>query len=147
MPYTPSDNFIGPIVNEIATIIENNITGIDRIYQTIPDGPPEDNSVLIPLTQFEVLDETSGKAGARLTFGIRHMIRRKDMGEALTACYSYIMPYFLTFSAWSNQSLNGKARLLTIEKGGVTQFIEAGQVFLALIINLQVFTEFNIPTT
>lgn len=145
--YTPSDILVGPIVQQIATIIENQIAGVDRVYVNIPDGPPEDNSVIIPLTNFEILDETNGRLSVRLTFGMRHLIRRKSMDEAITNCYSYIMPYFQCFSAWVNQDLGGLARLMTIKNGGVTQFIEAGQVFLALIINLQVLTEFNIPVS
>lgn len=145
--FTPSDSLIGPIVSQIAQIIETQIAGVDRVYPNIPDGPPEDNSVIIPLSNFEILDETNGRLSVRLTFGVRHLIRRKEMGESVTACYSYLMPYFQCFSAWKNQDLGGTARLMTVKNGGITQFIESGQVYLALIINLQVLTEFTIPVS
>jgi len=34
-----------------------------------------------------------------------------------------------------------------MKNGGVSQLVESGQVYVCLIINLQVLTEINIPTS
>jgi len=41
----------------------------------------------------------------------------------------------------------GKARLITMKNGGVSQLVESGQVYVSLVINLQVLAEINIPTS
>lgn len=144
--YAPQDPMIGPIIHAIANIIRNQIPSVGYVYEQAPDGPPEDNTALIPLTQYKIMDDTNGKLAVKLTFGIRHFIRRGPYPDNILTAYSYFMPYMQAFAAWNNQTLNGLVRSISPSNGGVAQFVEAGQVFVVLVINLEVLTEFNIPT-
>lgn len=147
MTYTPTDDLIGPIAAAIGNIISAQITSIDRIYTYIPDGPPETNAVAIPLSHFEILDDTNGKLFCRLTYNIRYVTRRKSSDEATVDCYKMFTSLMKVFASWPNQSLGGLSKSMTVKNGGVTQMIASGQVFMSLITNLQVLTEFNIPTS
>ncbi|GHO55525.1 hypothetical protein [Ktedonobacter robiniae] len=145
--YQPQDPVISPVVAAIANIVQTQIAGVTVVYQQPPDGPPEDGSVVIPLSTYKILGDSNGKMYTKLTFGIRHFIRRGNFQENVLAAYSYWYPYMQAFSAWGNQDLGGLAQNITVSNGGVTQFVQAAQVFTALIVNLDVILEFNIPTS
>ncbi|GHO44517.1 hypothetical protein [Ktedonospora formicarum] len=145
--YSPQDTLIGPIVDELADIIENQIEGVSRVYRLVPDNNPENNSAVIPLTKYDVISDTNGKLYLKMLFGIRHLVRRSRFEDNIQDCYMYLAPYLLAFSAWDNQTLNGKSMSVEVTQGGVTQYVESGQVYTALVVNVAVLTEFNIPTS
>jgi hypothetical protein len=143
--FQPDSSLVAPIIHQLALIIQNQIAGVTLVYEDVPDGAPEDGSAVIPLSKFDVIDDTNGALYLKLTFGIRHMIRRSDFAENLATAYSYLPAYLQAFSSWENQSLNGLAESVNPTSGGVTQFIETGQAFVALLINVTVYTRYNIP--
>ncbi len=145
-PYSPNDSMIGPVVAAIANLIATQVQGVSVVYQKVPDSAPEDGSVLIPLTGFRIVEDTNGKLKVRLGFGIRHFIVRGELPDNIQTAYSYLVPYLQVFSSWANQTLGGLAREMTPSAGGVTQFVENGQAFVALILNLDVIVDLNIPT-
>lgn len=144
--YTPSDSLVGPIVHQISLIADSQIQGVTTVYEKPIDGPPEDGSVMIPLSSYKILDDTNGKLYVKMTFSLHYYVLRASYAENVATAYTYIVPFLLAYSAWPNQSLGGLAQEMTITTGGVTQYIEAGQVYVALITNIEVLTEFNIPT-
>jgi hypothetical protein len=151
MSYPPSDSVIGPITAQIANIIQTQIAGTVRVYTTPPDGPPEDGSAVVAPPNFKVVEDTNGKLCLKLSFPIRHVIRRKKFGDSLALAQQYIIPYLMAFSAWRNQSLyNGTtnlAREVNPNSGGIIQFVESGQVYVAVLINVDVLVDLNIDTS
>lgn len=146
-PFTPADNYVGPIVHALATNITTQIPSIAKVYEQLPDTSPIDNSVLIPLTSADIKEETNGKMRVTLNFGIRHVFKRKSMSSNVTYAYTYVQPWLLLLSAWPNLTLGGLAREVTTTKMRVTQVTESGQVMVALVTEIMVLTEFNIPLT
>ncbi len=144
--YQPNDSIISPVVAAIATIIQTQVAGVSYVYQQPPDGPPENGTVVIPLSAYKILDDTNGRLKIKLTFGVKHFVVRGSYPENVLGAYAYFVPYAQAFAQWSNQSLGGLCQSLTLTNGGVTQYVQAGQVFVCLVVNLDVFLEFTIPT-
>jgi hypothetical protein len=145
--YSPDSTLIEQIITALANIARNQISGISYVYEQPPDGPPDDMSVLIPLNSYKILDDTNGKLYISMIFGIRLMIRRGVFSENIMTAYSYVRPFLQAYAAWGNQTLGGLSTSVCPKSGGVTQMIEAGQPFAALITNVEVLTEYNIPTS
>lgn len=146
-PYAPSDNVIGPIIYEIAQIIRVGIPSIEYVHERVPDRAPADNHVLLPILKIHKLDDTNGKLKIRITIGARHVFRRTELDAGLTKMYTYIMPWLYLLSAWPSQTLNGRAIDIDISDVFPTRVMESGQAFIALAVNFDVLTEFNIPLT
>lgn len=144
-PYSPNDSLVGPIIHELAVIIQTGIPSIQTVYEDMPDRAPIDNSVVLPLTDAEPKDETNGKMVVKLVIGGKHLFRRKEMSANIQQAYSYLFPWLQLLSAWPNQDLGGLARSITTTKVRVTQAGEAGTPFLALAVDFTVLTEFNVP--
>lgn len=141
--YPPEDTLIGPIVDQLHAIIHDQI-GVSRIYDTDPDGPVEQGSAIIPAPLFEILSDTNAKLYLKLKFQIRHVARRGPLKQTLQYLYTYVMPYLQALAAWPNNELNDEAIQVNIIKGGIGQLPIAGQAHLALYLNIEVLTEFNI---
>jgi len=150
MNYPPSDDLITPIATQLAAILTEQI-GVSRVYTEAPDGPPENNSAVIPPPSFKVIDDTNGKLRLKLSFPIKHMIRRAKMSDSLTTAQQYYLPYLQAFSAWRNQGLydgtKNLAREVTPTSGGLVQIVESGQVYIAFTVNVDVTTDLNIDVT
>ena len=146
-PYAPDSSFIDAIVAALATEIQTQIPSINTVYQQYPDRAPGDNTVVLPLTKYKVMDDTNGKLKVKLTFGGKHLFRRREMGINISQAYGYLLPWLMVISSWTNQSLGGLAISTSVTEGGVAQVAEAGQSMVALIINFDVLTEFNIPVS
>lgn len=147
-PFAPSDSLIGPIVTAIANNIRTQIPSIQYVYEKLPDRSPQDNSVIIPLLKAKVREaETEGKVGILFTFGLRHLFRRKEMPDNIAAAYIYIMPWMQMLTAWPNQQLGGLARVTNVTDISIMQVAESGQPMVALAINIDVLTEFNVITS
>lgn len=150
MNYPPSDDLISPIATQLAAILTEQI-GVSRVYTEAPDGPPENNSAVIPPPSFKVIDDTNGKLRLKLSFPIRHMIRRAKMSDSLIAAQQYYLPYLQAFSAWKNQHLydgtQNRAREISPTAGGLVQIVESGQVYIAFTCNVDVVVDLNIDTS
>lgn len=148
--YPPSDTLIAPIATQLATILTTQI-GVARVYTEAPDGPPENNSAVIPPPSFKVLDDTNGKLRLKLSFPIRHLIRRAKLSDSLVAAQHYYLPYLQAFSAWRNQQLYDGTKPLAREvsptAGGLVQLVEAGQVYIALTCTVDVIVDLPIDTS
>lgn len=142
-PFTPSDTLVGPIVHQLATYINTEITGINKVYEQDPDGSPLDNTVTIPLVKFEVKECTFGKMEVTLKFSVIHWFRRGVLGTGITKCYSFLMPYLQVLTAWSQNDINNLARQITVTDGGVTQISYSSEPHVGLVINIDVCTEYN----
>jgi hypothetical protein len=148
MSYAPNDSLIGPIVSAIAANIRAQIPSINYVYEKLPDRSPQDNSVIIPLIRGKVKEaETEGKVSVLLTFGIRHLFRRKEFPDNVAQAQSYLMPWLLMLTAWPNQQLGGLARLTNVTDLTIVQVAESGQPMVALAVNVDILTEFNVVTS
>jgi hypothetical protein len=146
MQFAANDSLLSPIIEQLAEIIEQQITPApQKVYRKEPDGSTIHNSVTLPLNQFKVRDDTNGKLELHMIFSISHWFRRGTYGTGIESCYLYLMPYLQAFSAWPNQELQNQARIVAVSSGGVTQKVYAGEPHVALIVNVEVVTEFNIP--
>jgi hypothetical protein len=146
-PFVPNDSLVGPISSEIATLIQAQIPSIDYIYQRLPDRPPGDNSVTLFMVRGKVLGDTNGKVKIRLTFRMNHLFRRVNISDSFARAYTYVMPWLDFLSAWPNQNLNGLAIEVDATDVGITQVPQSGQPAVALVVDFNVLTEFNIPLT
>ena len=146
--YQPSDAWIGPIITSFYTMISSQVGGLSRIYTVEPDGDLEDNSALIPEPTWEVKGDTNAKLYLVIHFGIRHIVSRSpDVEDSFPAARAYLYPYLMTLSTWANQSMSGNAIQMTIKKGGLGQWEHSGIIYTALLLQVDVLTEFNIPLT
>lgn len=146
-PYVPDGTLITDIIHQIAITIQAQIPSISHVYEEYPDRAPNDNTVILPLTKFKVLDDSNGKLKVVFVITAKHLFRRKQMSDNITQAYSYVNPWLLCISAWPNQDLGGNAIQLTIKEGGVQQMAEAGQAMVGLVVSFEVLAEFNIPLT
>lgn len=139
------DNTILNIKNALANIAATQISGVTRTYAEEPDGPPEDGSVVVGSPQFRIEDNTSGKIKVRFKFPVSFLTTRRGQGEDLVLVESYFGPFLLAFNSWANQNLDTDAYQTETDSGGVAQVIYAQQTMRALVVNVSVVTEFNIP--
>lgn len=146
-PFSPNDSLVGPIVHQLATDIQTQIPSISYVYEKLPERTPGDNSVVIPLAKLKVVSDTNGKLKVRLYFAIQHLFLRSNIADNLARAYTYIQPWLYVLSAWGNQNLGGLAMEVDVSEVQVKQMSMAGQPLLALLMSVEVLTEFNIPLT
>jgi hypothetical protein len=140
---TPMDDIIGPIVEALAEEI-SSIVGIGRLYTELPDGPPENNSVLFPLTGAKLEGDTNGKVYVRLTFSIRYVVRRGKFIDSIKQCYFMFSAFAKVLSSIPNQTLGGDSIMVTPKNFSINQTYDAAQAFVMLVMNVEVLTEFNL---
>lgn len=148
--FTPSDSVITPIVSALSSNIQAQLTNPATFYLYPPDGPPDDNSYVFALDKFQVKADgesggTNGVLGLFLSFKFYHFFRKSTFGDNLTSVYNLYLPYLSIFSAWYNQSLGGLARAVTPKGGKVMQVPFGDEPHVALVLDLEVETEFNVP--
>jgi hypothetical protein len=131
-------------VHQLAEIIATQIPSIGHVYEKLPDRAPVDNEVLLPMTKAKIIDDTNGKLKVRFSITAQHLFRRTEMDSALTRAYTYVMPWLLMLSAWTNQTLGGLSIAIYMSDLGLSQVVQSGQVYVALICTFDVLTEFNI---
>lgn len=152
-PITPADDIIGTVTHQLALQLAANVVGIGRMYEEPPDGPPENGSVIFPLTRFHYSTETDGRLQVKLTFGIKYLIRRGRFNDNLVTAYQFFSALTRVLSSWPLQNLQDPNTLQTYAisvtpvDGGITQFVYAGQQYVAVNINTDVTTEFPILTS
>lgn len=148
MPLTPTDDIIGPTATTLAGYLQTQITGLGRVYTTVPDGPVEDNSVLMPVVSYKLECDTIGKIYVRITWGIRYVVRRTSVFSSdMLRLYAMFSAFCKVLSSWDNQFANGLQITVTPTHGGFTQLTESGTAYVAFILNTDTLTEFNILTT
>lgn len=146
-PYTPDDSLIGPIIHQIALNIQTQIPSIEYVWEEVPDRAPSNNQVLLPVLKVKILGDTNGKLKLLISVGARHVFRRRELDAGISQAYTYIMPWLRMLSAWENDTLGGLSMKVTPTDLVVTRLIEGGQAFIALAVNFDVLTEFNIDLT
>lgn len=146
MSFSP-DTTLTDIKAAIGAVATSQITGIARVYVSNPDGPPENNSVVVGTPTFEVQDDTVGKLKVNLTFPCAYVTRRKDGREDVLIAESYFLPIILAYSSWANQELTTNSYITRVEKGGIGQATYSSQVFRCLLFVVHVVAEFNIPVS
>lgn len=146
-PLTPADDIVGPIVSALSNVLTTQISGLGRMYTKAPDGPPENNSVIFPLTKVKFEEDTNGKFYVRLTFRITYIQRRSKYPDNIQALYTMFSSMSRILSSWPNQTLGGASISVCPKDAGFTQWAEAGTSFVALFINTEVLTEYNILTS
>lgn len=146
-PFVPADDFIGPIVTALSNDVVAQIPAVGPIYPYLPDRPPGDNTVIIPLLRAKIESDTNGKLKVRLHFAMRHLFRRAEMSDTIKRAYTFVRPWLLLLSAWANQNLNGLAIQVDVSDLTIIQVSQSAQPMIALAINFEVLTEFNIVLT
>lgn len=144
-PFSPQDNFIGPIIQALSNDVAAQIPAVGPIYPRLPDRAPVDNSVIIPLLRAKIISDTNGKLKVRLFFAMRHLFRRTKFDDDVLRAYTFVQPWLLLLAAWANQNLNGLAIQVDVSDLTVVQVSQSAQPMIALAINFEVLTEFNIP--
>lgn len=143
---TPDDTIVGPIVDGLI-VVGKQIDGIGRFYKEPPEGSPEDNSVVFPLTKFSVEGDTNGRMFLKLTFEISHLFRRARLNETYSRIIPFVPAWLDRLSAWPNQTLGGAAEEVSVESGRIDSLTWGSQQFLALTLTVTVLTEFAISTS
>lgn len=146
-PFPPNDDVLGPILHQLAMYIAAQIPSIATVFEKVPDRPTQDNTVILPITRAKVVDETNGKVKVLFMIGAKHIFRRREFDSAVTQAYTYITPWLKLLASWNNQTLGGLAIQTSPKDLQVMQFSSAGQPYIALAIDFEVLTEFNIPLT
>lgn len=147
---TPTDDLIGPIVHQLALILNQQISTNPRIYEEYPDGPPETNSIQLPVDGFKVEGDTNGKEYLRISFNLIYVVRRTNFKENLLACYKMFSAIVRVLSSHANQQLQDSNTLIqyaisvTPKNGTFVQFTSAGTPFVGLILRTEVLTEYNV---
>lgn len=140
----PTDSLIAPVTSALITLAQQ-IQGIGNTYHQVPDGPPEDNSVLFPFKRMEVnADATNGKLVLTLHYEIIHVFRRARLQDALAALYPYLVPWLTVLTAWSNQTLGGIAQNLDLGEMQVAYYPHANQPALGITSSVAVRVVYNV---
>ncbi len=146
-PFSPGDVIVGPIAEAISCLITTQIPSITHVYPTLVDRPPGDNAVVLRFTRGKVRDETNGKVKVLLTYTMQHIFRRTEVSDALSRSYTYIIPWLQFLAAWPNQQLGGLAIEMSATDLATTPITVSGQPVVALLVDFNVLTEFNISIT
>lgn len=146
MPVAQSDTMITPIVNQLIVVAEQ-ITCMGRTYAAVPEGAPEDNSVMFPCKHIDVISATNGRLELHLTFDIIHCFRRTRLQEALTRCYAAMPAWLTVLGSYANVRLGGQATLIDLTSMDIKEVVHGGQSMLAVVSTVIVRKEFAIPTS
>lgn len=146
-PFSPNDNLVGPIADEIATLITAQIPTIEYVYTTLPDRPPGDNYVMITFVRGKLLHDYSGIEQWELSYTAMHVFRRRGMQSSLSAAQQYVTPWMNLLAAWPNQKLGGLSEMVNPNQLTILQRVESGQPMVVLAVNFAVITNIAIPLT
>ena|SRR5260221_1268679 len=151
LSFPPDSAIIQPIVHQLATALSSQIPGLGFVYEQPPDKAVENKAVLIVLRKFKIEGDTNAKLYVRLTFGIYVLFRPTKLGDDIAQAYTYLNPVLQVLAAWPNQTLTdsfGTDHAIEVcpTDGGVTRWPQAATGHLALVVNCDVLTEFNIAT-
>lgn len=138
------DIFIGPIITQLIAIT-NQIAGISRTYAAVPDGAPDDNSVMYACRHIEVESITNGRIELTLDFDIIHCFRRVRLQEALPQAYAAMPAWATVLSTPANVRMGGAASLEDLTGIDIQVVKHGGQTMLGVISHIKVKRQFNIP--
>lgn len=144
MTVSQADTLVGPIVTQLG-LVAKQIDGMGTTYEKIPDGPPEDNSVMFPCTHITVVSSTNGRLTLHLTFDCVHVFRRTRLQEALDRCYAALPAWLTVLGDRKNVTLGGTAQLMDVTDADVKAVKHANQQFLGVVTTITVRYEFRIP--
>lgn len=143
--FTPADDIVGPIITDLVTLGQS-IQGITQVLAYLPDGAPEDNTVIFDLGEPFVDTDIGTNVKDELTFHfvLLHLfMRRGRLQDTISTAFSYIHPWLDAMDAWDNQ-MPGGARALTPRKISIRRVVWGGTQFIGLEIPFDVLTEINI---
>ena len=146
-PFTPLDTMVGAIAHQIALFVKAQIPSVGYVWEEVPDRPPQDNTVMLPITQVRILSDTNGKVKLGIDYSITHVFRRAESYDTIRRAYTYMMPWVQFVTAWMNQNLNGLAISVDGHDVQVTKLMVSGEVVIAVVTRIAVITEFNIVLT
>lgn len=144
--YPPNDDVVGPIAQQLISIGQTQLTGIEAFYVDETDEPPVHNSLMVMNPAFEVKDDTDGRLFLLLKFKLCLRYDSRLSQVDLPALRTYLTPMLKAYGAWVNNELTGLARVTSIVSGGIVREIYNGTMYRTLVMNLSVETEYNIPT-
>ncbi len=145
--YNPDDTVIGPIIQALGSIVQAQITNVAIFYTSPPDAAPEDNSFMFAFTGFALNNKDTGSTYIEpvLQFKLAHFVRQSTFSDNLAFLQQLYLPYMLVFSAWYNQDLGGLSLTVTPKKGSITQVPYSDEPRVALLIDLEVVIQIQIP--
>lgn len=142
---TPADTLIDPITQGLITVAQQ-IVGIGVCYPKAPEGPPEHNSVLFPVTDVKVDEQYYGRATLTLTYQIIHLFRRTRLQDVLPTMYPFVPAWITALAAEPNVTLDGLVQMIDMKKIELLPFSYADQLYLSLTSTVNVSTLYNLPT-
>lgn len=144
---TPNDSLVSPIVAQLC-VVAQQIAGIGICYTEPPDRAPEDNSVMFPLREWHVLEDTNAKLKVQLVFEVLHLLRRTNLNDALARAYTFVPAWLTVLTAWGNNTLGGLAIDMSLlgQPATVKGYDWANEPFIAISTRVAVLTEFSINT-
>lgn len=143
--YPLDDDVVGPIIHQLA-LVAAQVEGVGEVFEVPPDGPPPDNSVLLPLRKWKVEDHTAGKMKVTLTFEVLHLFTRTQLKQAIQRSQKALHPWWQALTAWPNSTLGGLAYYTDVSDGELHEFTWANTPYLAISHMVDVCTVLNIPT-
>lgn len=139
-----ADTFIGPIIAELK-LIAQQIDGIGTIYEKVPEGAPEDNSVMFACPHIDVVSAMNGRIEMTFSFDIIHCFRRVNLQQDLSRAYAAMPAWATVLSTPANVRMGSVAQLEDLTGIDIQQVIHAGQKMLGVISHIRVIKQFNIP--
>lgn len=146
-PFAPNNTLLGQITHQLAVYIQQQIPSISYVWEEVPDRPPGDNSVMLPMTRIKLISDTNGKAKVSIEYSITHIFRRAESFDTIARAYTYVFPWLQLLTSWFDQTLNGLSISVDANDLVVTKLIVSGEVVIALVSRIAVLTEFNILLT
>lgn len=141
---TPQDSLVAPLIDAL-TVIAQQISGLGTIYPTVPDAPPEDNSILFAPKSVGVHDdETTGKLVLEVELDLIHLFRRRRLQANLALITQYLPAWLTVLTAYNNQTLFGAAQNFNISRMEIAPYVHGEQPYLALVSTLAIRVIWNI---
>lgn len=142
--FSAVDDLVGPVVTQLAAVAQQ-VAGVGECYLQPPEGPPVDNSVIFPLKNWKSM-RAGGKQRMTLTFEVVHLFRRTRLQDAIQRAYTFIHPWELALSRWTNINLAGTAVAMNPIGGEIREYLWGNTPYTALVHEVEVVVEFPVVT-
>jgi hypothetical protein len=152
--YDPNDLLVGPIIQQLAQVVQTQIPSIPTVYLTPTDQVPDNNSVQFP---YEItLNERQypGILRVDLNIFVTHLFKRTRLDQVYQQMQPYIYPWIMVLSAWRNQYL-----VPDNSTGFATEYVSFdkklariipmnvnGQPYIALVFKVVMCTDIPVDT-
>lgn len=139
-----ADTFLGPIIAQLKTIAQQ-LDGIGTVYDKVPEGAPEDNSVMFACPHIDVVSAMNGRIEMTFHIDIIHAFRRVNLAQDLDRCYQVMPAWATVLSTPANVRMGNVAQLEDLTGMDIQQVVHAGQKMIGVISHIRVIKQFNIP--